>query len=76
MRFGKMKKKICNLKSGTPFKYKRQVFILDETTSAVNLISGKISYPYLSESNPFENGRDTLVTVCKQIRKSDIVERK
>lgn len=62
-----MKKKICDLKSGTPFKYKGQVFIKDADYCWVNLITGKVDSSLTTK---------TLVTVCKRIRKSDIKERK
>ena len=68
-----MKKKICDLKPGTPFKHEGQVFIIDVLKIAIRLTDGEI----FGDNNPiFENESRTLVTVCKRIRKSDVKERK
>ena len=63
-----MKKKICDLKPGTPFKYKGRIFFKDADYCRVNLITGRVDDSFLSDN--------TLVTVCKRIKKSDIKERK
>lgn len=68
-----MKKLICELKPGTPFKYKERLFIKDEFANIINLINGEFVN---SHGDFFRDGYYTLVTVCKRIRKSDIVERK
>ena len=68
-----MKKRICDLKPGTPFKYEGQVFIKDTSHAiVVRLTDGEI---FDSEFERFKNCENTLVTVCKRIRKSDIKER-
>jgi len=68
-----VKKKIRDLKPGTPFKYKGRVFIMDDTGMAANLVTGEV---YGTDEPFFVCDINTLVTVCKRIRKSDIKERK
>ena len=71
-----MKKKICDLKPGTPFKYKGRIYFSVKSDEFVCLTDGIYFDLYWKANILFENGIDTLVTVCKRIRKSDIKERK
>ena len=68
-----MKKKICDLKPGTPFKCKEQVFIKDKAFVVMRLTDGEVFDPYCEY---FKSREGTLVTVCKRIKKSDIKEQK
>ena len=70
-----MKKRIRDLKPGTPFKYKGRVFIRDTSYAVVCLTNGKVIDPR-DDVFLFSIQENTLVTVCKRIRKSDIKERK
>lgn len=70
-----MKKRICDLTSGTPFKYNGRVFIKDAENVIVCLTDGSNFDPRWGVF-PFDERESTLVTVCKRIRKSDIKERK
>ena len=69
-----MKKNFRDLKAGTPFKHKEQVYIKDDTGGIVRLTDGEVSDEW--GENVLEVGPKTPVTVCKRIRKSDIKERK
>ena len=69
-----MKKAIGNLDAGTPFKYKGGIYITDESGDVVCLTDGMIIDVF--DGDFFEERYDTIVTVCKRIRKVDIKERK
>ena len=67
-----MKKKICDLKPGTPFKYRKRIFIKDSSDYMIQITNGNVVDPHYDF---FVDGEETFVTVCKRIRKSDIKER-
>ena len=68
-----MKKRICELKPGTPFKCRSRVFIKDDFLDLVCLTDGE---SFSDFDDFFSDGDKTLVTVCRRIKKSDIKERK
>ena len=70
-----MKKRISDLKPGTPFKYKEQVYIKDDSEMVVHLTNGVTNDAY-ADHDIFRDFQNTFVIVCKRIRKSDIKERK
>ena len=69
-----MKKAIKSLDAGTPFKYKGGIYIGDDSGDVICLTDGAIIDVFYD--GLFEEKYNTIVTVCKRIRKVDIKERK